>query len=276
MITIETGFKLNQKGELIYLTIPSFEETELVRHGFTTRKGGVSTGVYSSLNTSPSKTDSTDNVKENLSIVCSAIDIDYKRLVLSDQVHDDKILVVDEKDIGKGLTRSSDIKCIDALITNVPGVPLMTFYADCVPIFILDKAKSVIALVHAGWKGTVLKIAAKTISKMEESFGTSPEDCLVGIGPSIEKECFEVGQEVYESFKNSYYKYNEFTSAKPNGKYHIDLWHANFQSLLEQGVPESNITICGMCTKCNEDLFFSHRRQGESRGSLSAIIELKP
>ncbi len=272
---INTGFRINNKNDLIYLTIPSFENTGLVKHCFTTRVGGVSEGVYSTLNTSPYKADPVDNVKNNLEIVCSAIDINYKDLVFSDQVHDDKIRIVQYSDKGKGIEKLSDIKNIDALITNIPGIPLITFYADCVPLLFLDPIKKVAALAHAGWKGTALKIGTKTLEKMKEVYGSQPSQCLVGIGPSIEKSCFEAGSEVAERFKKSYNNSDLFCESLGNGKYLIDLWKANMLSLTQIGVKEENITISGMCTKCNSKLFYSHRRQGEQRGSLSAIIELR-
>jgi YfiH family protein len=196
-------------------------------------------------------------------------------LVFSDQVHDDKIKIVDYTDIGKGIEKQSDIKNIDALITNLPGVPLITFYADCVPLFFLDPDNKVVALAHAGWKGTMHKIGAKTILRMKEVFGTNPSRCLVGIGPSIEKSCFEVGNEVFEQFEGAYKDTASFCELKDNSKYIIDLWEANKLSLIEVGVEVDNITISGMCTKCHSNLFFSHRRQGSQRGSLSAIIELR-
>lgn len=274
MVEIEKGFKLNRSSGLIYLTIPAFEGTKLVKHCFTTRVGGVSQGIYNSLNTSPDKEDPVENVIKNLEIVCNAVGIDYRRLVLSDQTHEDNIRIITEKDIGKGLTRPSDIRSIDGLMTNIPGIPLITFYADCVPLFFLDTKKRVIALSHSGWKGTVLKIGVKTIKKMTEVYGTKPEDCLVGIGPSIEKECFEVGMDTAGYFMDSFENWADFMEPYGESKYKIDLWEANKLMLMEQGIPGENIIISGYCTKCNEDLFFSYRRDKGRTGSLSAILQL--
>ncbi|MDD4504037.1 MAG: peptidoglycan editing factor PgeF [Clostridiaceae bacterium] len=272
---MKEAFKLVRKDELAYLIIPTFEETGMVKHCFTTRIGGVSQGIYNSLNTSKTKEDPIENVRRNLELVCSAIGIDYTRLVLSSQTHQDNIRVVTEADIGKGLMVTSDITNTDGLMTNIPGIPLITFYADCVPLFFLDTKNRAIALTHSGWKGTVLKIGAKTMRQMNQVYGTKPEDCLIGIGPSIGKDCFEVGQEVAQEFRYNFDNWAEFTEPYGNGKFKIDLWKANKHMLMEQGVPENNITISGFCTKCNEELFFSHRRDKGRTGSMSAIMELK-
>ena len=264
-----------KKEKLVYLTISAFEETGMVKHCFTTRVGGVSQGIYNSLNTSIIKEDPIENVRRNLELVCGAIGIDYTRLVFSNQTHEDNIRVVTEADIGKGLTIPSDITDTDGLMTNIPGIPLITHYADCVPLFFLDTRNRAIAVIHSGWKGTVLKIGAKTIKQMNEVYGTKPEDCLVGIGPSIGRDCFEVGPEVVQEFRDSFDNWAEFTEPFRDGKFRIDLWKANKIMLIELGIPEENITVSGFCTKCNEQLFFSYRRDKGRTGSLSAIMELK-
>jgi len=275
VIEIKEGFKTVIKDGLAYLTIPAFEETGMVKHCFTTRNGGVSRGIYNSLNTSDDKEDPIENVHRNLELVCGAIGIDYRNLVFSDQTHEDNIRVVSIADLGKGISVPNDIKYTDGLMTNIPGIPLITFYADCVPLFFLDKENKAIAVVHSGWKGTVLKIGVKTIRHMTEVYGTKPVDCLVGIGPSIGPECFEVGQEVADQFAESFGTRSHIIKPMENGKYTVDLWEANKMMLMEMGVPENNITISGLCTKCREDLFFSYRRDKGRTGSMSAIMELK-
>jgi YfiH family protein len=267
-------FQINQREELIYLTIPSFEDSGLVKHCFTTRRGGVSRGIYDSLNTSLMKNDPRENVIENLDRVCTAIGVDYRKLVSSQQVHGDTVRVVMAEDFGKGITKESDILEVDALITDVPGVPMITFYADCVPVFILDPKRKAVGLAHSGWKGTTLKIAGKTLQKMEEAYGTRPEDCLVGIGPSMGGECFEIKEDAAMLFKSSFEDWESFMVKKDAEHYLADLWLANKQLLAKMGVKPENITVSGFCTCCNEDLFFSHRRDKGSTGSLSAIMEL--
>lgn len=272
---MKEAFNAVKKDDLIYLNIPAFEETGMVKHCFTTRVGGVSKGIYNSLNTSGTKEDSVENVNRNIELACRAINVDYTRLVLSAQTHRDIIRVVTEADIGKGITVTSDITDTDGLMTDIPGIPLITFYADCVPLFFLDTKNRAIALTHSGWKGTVLKIGAKTIRQMNRVYGTKPEDCLVGIGPSIEKDCFEVGREVAQEFRDSFGNWEEFSEPFGKSKFKIDLWKANKLMLMEQGVPEENITVSGFCTKCNEELFFSYRRDKGRTGCMSAIMELK-
>lgn len=263
------------KGGLAYLRIPAFEDSGMVKHCFTTRIGGVSQGIYNSLNTSDDKEDPVENVHRNLELVCGAIDVDYRNLVFAVQTHEDNIRIVKESDSGKGISVPNDINNTDGLMTNIPGIPLITFYADCVPLFFLDRKNKAIAVVHSGWKGTVLKIGAKTIRQMTETYGTKPEDCLVGIGPSIGPECFEVGPEVAQEFKDSFDNWNEFIKPFGIDKFKIDLWKANKLMLMDMGIPEKNITISGFCTKCNEDLFFSYRRDKGKTGSMSAIMELR-
>lgn len=274
-ININKKFEVHHKNSLVYLTIPSFDATKMVKHCFTTRQGGVSQGIYNNLNTSLMKDDIRENVLENLERICSAIEIDYKKLVFSQQVHGDTIRVVTEADIGKGITIKSDIEKVDALITNVTGVPMITFYADCVPVFILDPIKKAVGLAHSGWMGTTLKIAAKTIQKMSEVYGTNPKDCLVGIGPSIEMKCFEIKEDAAELFKQSFNNWEAFMKKKDEEHYTADLWLAIKLMLMSIGVQEKNITTSGLCTCCKGDLFFSHRRDKGSTGSLSSIIEIR-
>jgi len=181
----DSGFRLRINNGVWYYTIASFDDTGLVKNGFSTRKGGVSTGQYSTLNLGIKKSDSKKAIMENFFRFCRAVGIDPDNMVFSDQVHGDQVAVVDNNDRGKGIFRESDIFEKDGLITCQPGVALVTFYADCVPLFFLDPVYPAIALSHAGWRGTVEKIGAKTLKLMEETFGTRPEQCLVGIGPSI-------------------------------------------------------------------------------------------
>ncbi|MGE5677407.1 MAG: peptidoglycan editing factor PgeF [Pseudomonadota bacterium] len=275
MVEIKEAFKTVNKDGLVYLTIPSFEKTGLVKHCFTTRLGGVSQGEYDSLNTSYLKEDPIENVRKNLEMVCGAVDIDYRKLVFSNQTHEDNIRVVTKEDIGKGISVPSDIMNTDGLMTNIPGIPMITFYADCVPLFFLDTKNKAVAVTHSGWKGTVMKIGAKTVKLMGEVYGTRPEDCLAGIGPSIGPECFEVGPEVAEVFKDSFKDWPQIIEPYYEGKSRINLWETNRLILKEAGIPEENITISGLCTVCKEEMFFSYRRDKGRNGSLSAIIELK-
>ncbi|HCJ57530.1 peptidoglycan editing factor PgeF [Lutispora sp.] len=263
------AFKVNKIGTLIYLTIPAFTDTGIVRHCFTTRQGGASEGLYASLNTSPYKNEPAEITNKNLDIICSAIGIDSKKLVMTKQTHGADVRVVNE-----GSIQNKPVNGYDALITNLPNIPLITFYADCVPIFLLDPVNKAIGLVHSGWRGTTLHIAERTLEKMKAYYGTKPENCLAAIGPSIERDCFEIGEDTAEIFKQSFEGYDSIVFPKKNGKYLADLWSANMQMLIKAGMKKELITESKMCTKCNSGLFYSYRRDNGQSGSLSAIMEL--
>lgn len=265
-----------EKQGVTVLTFPHFEKTNLIKHCFSSKRGGVSEGIYASLNLGFTRGDKEENVRENYRRICQAVDINEKDLVFSHQVHKTGIRTVTKADLGKGYIRTSDIKETDGLITKETGVPLITFYADCVPLFFLDPVKKAIGTSHAGWRGTVGKIGKKTIDKMTLEYGSNPADILVGIGPSIGLCCFEVGEEVAREFQNAYPDCHEdIIKAGQKDKYMIDLWTANKKSLLEAGVLEKNIIVTDLCTKCHKDFFYSHRGHNGKRGSLAALIELK-
>lgn len=270
-------FHIHRDGELVYLTIPAFDETGLVNHCFSTKMGGVSEGIYASMNASFGRGDADENIRRNLEILSGAVGIDYTQLVFSNQIHEDEVRMVNAHDRGKGITRESDIKGVDGLMTDTTQVPLHTTYADCVPLYFLDPVKKVIALTHAGWRGTVKKIGAKTVQMMEREYSSKSKDILVCIAPSIGPCCFEVGEEVAEVFMEVFPKseHSSILRKKPGQKYMIDLWTANKLILLDVGIQEENMTVTDICTKCNHDFMFSHRATNGKRGSLAAIMELK-
>lgn len=270
-------FNIKEDKALKYITIPSFEKTGLVNHCFSTRLGGVSEEIFNSMNLGFNRGDSDENVRENFRILCDAVDIDHRDLVFSNQVHEDIIKVVSSEDKGKGIYRESDIVGVDALITNESKVPLVTFYADCVPIFLFDPVEKVIALSHAGWRGTVKKIGSKTVQKMMKDFGCRQENILAAIAPSIGQCCFEVDQPVVDEFKKIFNdeEQKKIIIEKSNGKYMIDLWTTNGLILQGAGIRKENITITDICTKCNKEVLFSHRGSNGKRGSLAAIMELR-
>lgn len=266
---------VNQVGEVVNVSFPSFDETKLVRHAFSTRLGGVSDGIYKSMNLSFSLGDNKENVLENYRRFADSIGVDCNKLVFSAQTHKTDIKVVGIEDCGKGIVRDRDYTDIDALITNVPGVPLCTHYADCVPIYFLDPAKKVIAMAHAGWRGTAAQIALKTVEKMEQVYGCNPKNILAGIAPSIGRCCFEVDDPVMDQMKliDGIDLEPTYTD-KGGGKYMLDLKEVNKAILLKAGLSENNITVCDICTCCQSDAFHSHRATSGKRGSLAGIIEL--
>lgn len=262
-------FQKNQKGSFVYYTIPSFAETGLVRHGFTTRRGGVSSGCYESLNLRFHCEDTKENVLENFRLAAEGLEMDFERLVLSKQVHEDVVHTVTEADLGNGITRENRFTSADALITDQKHIPIVTLFADCVPLFFLDRRQGVIALAHSGWKGTVKRIGQKTVQKMKSEYGSRPEDILAAIGPSIQVCHFEVGDDVAEQFIR---EFGEETAVKYGDRYHVDMQKAILLQLQEEGIRQ--VDDCGICTYCNSDLLFSHRKTNGRRGNMGAFMEL--
>jgi YfiH family protein len=270
----DRGFVAKEVDGVRIYTIPAFTATRLVKHGFSTRLGGVSTGECATLNLGYKRKDKLEAVTENFRRFCRATDIPADNMVFTDQVHGDVVRAVGREDKGKGFVRTSDIYGTDGFVTNEPGIALVTFYADCVPLFFLDPVNKAIGLSHSGWRGTVAQIGKKTVTLMGERFGTRPVDCLVGIGPSIGSCCFEVDRPVADAFWRTFPAHRERLIRQRGKKYDIDLWEANRAQLLEAGIPEKNITIASLCTCCSRDIFFSHRGDVGRTGSLAAILML--
>ena len=182
------------REEVPYLSFPVLEESGMVKHGFSTRYGGVSTGCYESMNLSFSRGDDKNLVQENYCRMAQTLQVDVKKMVTSWQSHTINVRNVTEEDLGKGIWRERDYRDVDGLITNIPGITLVTFYADCVPLYLLDPVHRAIGLSHSGWRGTVNRMGEKTLDAMSAAFGTRAEDVIACIGPSICKSCFEVGE----------------------------------------------------------------------------------
>lgn len=271
-----SGFISEVKNHLRFYRIPSFEATGQVEHGFTTRSGGVSEGPYWSLNTAFHVGDAVESVRANRALACGALGINPDDIVAGKQVHGDRVEVVSLGDKGRGARVFEDaLTDVDALVTAEQGVPLSSYYADCVPVFLFDPVKKVVALAHAGWKGTVAKIGLKTVKKMAEVFGTKPADCLAGVGPSIGPCCYEVSGQVIGLFKKSFSNGEELAEFLHPGKWRLNLWKANYHTLLEAGLPENNIAVASVCTSCRSDLFFSYRAEGGITGRMASFIMLK-
>ena len=181
--------------------------------------------------------------------------------VFSQQTHTTNVRKVTLDDKGKGLTRQLDYQDVDGLITNVPGLCLSTFYADCVPLYFVDPVQKAIGLSHSGWRGTVGKIGAVTVQKMREEYGSKPEDIIAAIGPSICQDCYEVSEDVIVEFQNNFDEkyWKALYYKKENGKYQLNLWKANEIVLAEAGVLKKHIAVTNLCTCCNDEMLFSHR-----------------
>ena len=260
-----------------YLSYPLFEKTGIVRHGFSTRLGGVSEGYFASLNLSFDRGDDKEAVMENFRRIGRALGVRPDDMVLSKQTHTTNVRVVTEEDRGKGIVKERDYTDVDGLVTNIPGICLVTSYADCVPLYFVDPVRKVIGLSHSGWRGTVGKIGRKTVQLMQEKFSSDPADILAAVGPSVCMECYEVSSDVIDRFKESFEEkfWEELFYEKPDGKYQLDLWKANERILLETGIVPEHIAVTNVCTHCNSRILYSHRATGDKRGNLCAFLALK-
>lgn len=274
-----TEAKIDLNTEVPYISFPVLTEIPFLKHGFSTKLGGVSTGFFSSMNLGSESIpyiDDPANIEENYRRIAGSIGFDVNSVVVSHQVHKTNIKVVDENDLGKGLFIPRDYDEIDGLITNKPNITLVTKYADCVPLYFVDTVKKAIGLTHSGWRGTVNKIGKITMKAMNENFGSKPENIIAVIGPSICVNCYEIGEETAQEFKKAFPADldGNILTAREDGKYLCDLWAANRAVLLEAGLKAENIHISGVCTCCNNDIFFSHRKTQWKRGSLAAFLTM--
>lgn len=284
--------QVRQYEQITYLTFPLLDETGLVRHLFSTRKGGVSKGIYSSMNLSYSRGDEKEAVDENFRRIAEVFHSSPERMVCSRQTHTTNIRLVNETDCGKGVVRETDYEDVDGLITNQPEIILCTFYADCVPLYFVDTQRKAIGLAHSGWRGTVDRMGEQMLKAMGEAFGTQPKDIIAAIGPSICQDCYEVGEEVAEVFRECFSEKRSFEKGgfeqedwhkgksilqkgRKEGKYQLNLQEANRRILLNAGVPGKQIAVSDICTCCNSDILFSHRASQGKRGNLGAFMELR-
>lgn len=275
--TAYPGMKVNRTKEMEYLTFPAFEETGMVTHLVSTRLGGVSTGDCASLNFSYVRDTDKAAVDENFRRMAEVFDTEMDAFVCSDQTHTTNVRLVTEKDRGKGVTRQRDYSDVDGLVTDVPGLILSTFYADCVPLLFFDPIHRAIGCSHSGWRGTAGEMGRVTVEAMEKYFGSRPEDILAAVGPSICRDCYEVGEEVAEAFRNLFSgESGEVLTEKGNGKYLLDLWKANEKVLLSAGIRREHLSVTDICTCCNPEYLFSHRASCGKRGNIGAFIMLKP
>ena len=259
------------------LKYPLLEQTGIVEHCFTTRIGGVSKGIYESLNLSFTRGDEDAAVRENFRRLAGAMETDVSKFVFTDQTHTTNVRRVTAEDAGKGIVKERDYTDIDGLITNEPGLVLSTFYADCVPLYFVDPKHRAIGLAHSGWRGTVGKIGKVTVELMQKTYGSDSKDILAAIGPSICQDCYEVSEDVIVKFQKSFEEkyWPELFYQKENGKYQLNLWKANELVFEEAGILKKHIAVTNVCTHCNPDILFSHRTTGNKRGNLSAFLALK-
>lgn len=263
--------KYNKKGNVVYYT-SKLLDVYGIKHCYSTKHGGISTGQYKSMNLGRCNGDIAENVDKNYDLICEAVGLNRNMLLGCTQTHSNNVKVVTSDDIGKSIPNN------DGLVTNEKGLVLVTAHADCVPVFFYDRAKEVVALVHSGWKGTLENISKNTIELMKNDFDCKTNDIIVCVGASICYNCFEVENDVLNMFLDKYDVsidyYKEKESLDCNQKYLIDLKKIIKYQLLEEGVLDNNIEVTDVCTMCTEDMFFSHRKHGTKRGSQMAFIQI--
>lgn len=267
----ETVFEEKIMEGVPLLTYPLLEKTEFVTHGFTTRMGGVSEGYCSTMNISTTRGDDPKAIEENQRRLARALGVRVEDFTYTHQTHTTNVAVVREEDRGKRFMET------DGMVTDVPGICLVTFYADCVPLYFVDPVHRAIGLSHSGWRGTVKRMGQVTLERMKEAYGTKPEDVFATIGPSICQDCYEVSGDVIEEFRKNFseFVWSQLFYEKENGKYQLNLWRANQIVLTEAGVEAQNIAVTNLCTHCNPEILFSHRSTGVKRGNLSALLAIK-
>ena len=259
---------------------PAFSGFPELVHAFSTRRGGVSEGIYSTMNFRFGIGDTDDNVRENYRRIFEALGIPQGAEVFTQQTHTTNVRVVTAEDRGTGIMRDVPYTDIDGLVTDVPGLALTIFTSDCVPVYLYDPVRKAIGVCHAGWRGTVGGISAKTAELMKDTYGCDPANIHAVIGPSIGPECFEVGEEVAEKFAETFGESVILRRGSAQGqaeqvKPHVDLWLANKLSLMSAGLTEEHISVCGLCSMCHPDIVFSHRATAGRRGSNIGILMMK-
>ncbi|MCI8916857.1 MAG: peptidoglycan editing factor PgeF [Oscillospiraceae bacterium] len=245
-----------------------------VRHGFSTRLGGVSEGMWASLNLGVSRGDDPDHVRENYRRFFAAIGVEGGRLAMTNQIHGGAVRTVTTADL-KADPYDKVTYEADGLMTDLPGVALVIYSADCIPILFYDPERRVIAAVHAGWRGTAAGIATAAVARMKDVYGCRPENILAAIGPGIGPDCFETHEDVPNAMTAALSTaVLQHIKIKENGKFSVDLKGVNAMRLEQAGLDPAHIAVSQVCTACDQERFWSHRRQGTSRGSMAAAIQL--
>lgn len=274
---IEKKIGENKENIVSYLEFEALKKQSWLTHAFSTRLGGVSRGCFASMNLGFGRGEDDETVAENYRRLGKAVGFNWTKVVLSHQTHTTNIRLATKEDAGKGTIKARDYTNIDGLITDEPGLPLVTFYADCVPLYFADPKHKAIGLSHSGWRGTVGRMGEQTLKAMHEAFGTQPKDVIAAVGPSICGDCFEVGPEVVAEFANAFSKeqMKELCHAGNGDRSYLNLWQANRIILEEAGVLPQNISVTNICTRCNPELLYSHRIMGTQRGNLAAVLMIQ-
>ena len=267
--------RINFKDNVPYISYRALADIKWLKNGFSTRLGGVSEGVLSTMNLGFGRNDLPENVVKNHEIIANAIGFNPENIVASKQTHTTNVKIVSKKDCGKGIYRERDYDDVDGMITNEKGIVLATYFADCGPLYMVDTKNKAIGLSHSGWRGTVGKIGKVTLDLMKETYGTNPKDVIACIGPSICRDCYEVSEDVATEFEADFKgRKKDILINKGNGKYQLDLWECNYIIFKECGVYEENIHMPDICTCHNMEMMFSHRATQGRRGNLAAFLSI--
>jgi YfiH family protein len=285
------------KGTITVLGDPALARLEWLIHGFSTRKGGVSRssgsgGPSGELNLAGVQWDRAANVEENRRRFLKALGAAKVRLVLQQQIHSDLIRSIDSP-LEQGVRG-------DGLLTRKSGLLLGVVAADCLPVLLVDVRKRVVGAVHAGWRGTVRRIAEKAVGRMRMLYGSLPEDLRAAIGPGIHACCYQIGEDVAAEFENQFVyaeallrthraeqsalekKYplllDRWRGPRPQERrtIHLDLVEANLRQLQEAGLARERIWQDTRCTSCHPELFFSHRRDAARAGRMLGVVGIRP
>jgi len=263
--------EIKQKENIHYLEASILAPYKKISHGFTTRHKGISRAPYNSLNLGINTDDSLQNVQGNRNLLARAFKTKTEKLVTVNQVHGADILVIDEPN--KDFSHFQKIDC-DGIITNQPNVMIAVCVADCAPILLFDPVKSVIASIHAGWKGTAAGIATKGVKSMSKIFGSNPDEIIAVIGPTIGPCCYEVDEIVKTSFVKNGLDWEACAKNINNEKWSLDISKANKDQLLSVGLKGKNIEVADQCVSCLHDRFFSYRRNSGNTGRQAGFIML--
>lgn len=265
-------FSFFKAGQIEYLQSSLLNDCDFLVHAFCTRRGGVSQDDYKSLNMSFKEGDEDNHVLQNWGRLAAAFNIPLEQFLVVNQVHKDDIFIV--KPYGGYFSSRAELD-YDAIMTDRADLVICVKTADCVPVFIVDRVKKIIAVVHAGWRGTALGICAKAVRMLIENYGSQPQDILAAIGPSIGQCCYQVDAAVADNFLRQEDNEKFLFAAKKSGKWLLDLACANRQQIINCGIPEENIDLSDLCTVCNQDMFFSHRGSGGITGRQINFMMIK-
>ena len=267
----------HESGEILYFTSPLLDQLDWLKHGISTRLGGVSEGGAASLNFKSNEFDTAENVAENYERFCCAVGIEPDSVIATKQVHEHTLEVVGPDTRREGVGSDFTPAECDGLVCNTPGKSLFGYSADCPLVLLADNKNHAIGICHSGWRGTVQEISRHTVEEMGRQYNTRPEDIFAFVAPSICQDCFEVGEEVVDKIKKTIPEssFDKPFYQKPNGKFQLDLWGVIRTQLLELGIPPAQIQLPYLCTMCNPELFYSHRIQGFNRGTSIAFAQIK-